>query len=117
MADTKNVHLEHLEDSILNKGFDGISEAFSFLDDLAGAIHNKSKSNFTMTVKWDGKPAIFCGQYPGTTDFFLAIQGLFNVNPKVMFTEQDVDLQYPGSPGLARKLKYIMKHLRKLDIK
>ncbi len=117
MADTKNVHLEHLEDSILNKGFDGISEAFSFLDDLAGAIHNKSKSNFTMTVKWDGKPAIFCGQYPGTTDFFLAIKGLFNVNPKVMFTEQDVDLQYPGSPGLARKLKYIMKYLRKLDIK
>tara|TARA_Y100000389_G_C17285177_1_gene425053 strand:+ start:629 stop:850 length:222 start_codon:yes stop_codon:yes gene_type:complete len=67
---SKNTHLEHLEDSILFDGKQGAVDAFKFLDLLAQTFSGKSSSNFKITTKWDGAPAIFCGQYPGTTTIF-----------------------------------------------
>ena len=57
---SKNTHLEHLEDSILLDGKKGAEDAFKFLDSLARTFTGKGSSNFKMTTKWDGAPAIFC---------------------------------------------------------
>ena len=56
---SKNTHLEHLEDSIILDGQSGAKDAFIFLDDLARSFSGKSTSNFRVTTKWDGAPAVF----------------------------------------------------------
>ena len=55
----KNLHLEHLEDEILNFGVDGGRAAINFLRSLRDMLAGSSRSSVNMTVKWDGAPAIF----------------------------------------------------------
>ena len=60
----KNLHLEHLEDEILNFGVDGGRAAINFLRSLRDMLAGGSRSSVNMTVKWDGAPAIFAGVEP-----------------------------------------------------
>ena len=53
----KNLHLEHLEDEIINNGIDGGRAAINFLQGLRDMMKGKSKKGVNMTVKWDGAPA------------------------------------------------------------
>ena len=55
----KNLHLEHLEDEIINYGVDGGRAAINFLRSLRDMLAGSSRSSVNMTVKWDGAPAIF----------------------------------------------------------
>jgi len=64
----KNLHLEHLEDEILNYGVDGGRAALNFLRSLRDMLAGASRSSVNMTVKWDGAPAIFAGIEPETGD-------------------------------------------------
>ena len=57
----KNLHLEHLEDEIINFGVDGGRAAINFLRSLRDMLAGASRSSVNMTVKWDGAPAIFAG--------------------------------------------------------
>jgi hypothetical protein len=79
----KNLHLEHLEDEILNYGVDGGRAALNFLRSLRDMLSGASRSSVNMTVKWDGAPAMFAGVEPETGDFFVAKKSVFNVNPKL----------------------------------
>ena len=67
-----------------------------------------------MSVKWDGAPAIFCGQDPRDGRFFVAKKGIFNKNPKVYKTDAEVDADTSGD--LATKLKDALKYLPELGI-
>ena len=49
----KNLHLEHIEDEIINHGVDGGS-AINFLRSLRDMLSGSSRSSVRMTVKWDG---------------------------------------------------------------
>ena len=60
----KNLHLEHLEDEILNYGVNGGRAAINFLRSLRDMLTGASRSSVNMTVKWDGAPAIYAGIYP-----------------------------------------------------
>ena len=75
----KNLHLEHIEDEILNNGVDGTRQAINFLrglrDMLAGST--KSGKQVRITVKWDGAPAIFAGINPKNNKFFVGTKGVF----------------------------------------
>ena len=55
----KNLHLEHLEDEIINQGIDCGRGAINLLQGLRDMMKGNSKSGVNMTVKWDGAPAIF----------------------------------------------------------
>ena len=68
----KNLHLEHLEDEILNFGVDGGRAAINFLRSLRDMLAGASRSSVNMTVKWDGAPAIFAGIDPADNKFFVA---------------------------------------------
>ena len=114
---SKNTHLEHLEDSILLDGKKGAEDAFKFLDSLARTFTGKGSSNFKMTTKWDGAPAIFCGQYPGTDHFFVGTKSIFNKDAKINYTETDIDNNHGHAPGLASKLKDALKYLPSIGIK
>ena len=57
----KNLHLEHLEDEIINNGVAGGRAAINFLQSLRDMLSGSARSSVNMTVKWDGAPAIFAG--------------------------------------------------------
>ena len=114
---SKNTHLEHLEDSILLDGKKGAEDAFFFLDLLAKTFSGKTTSNFKVTTKWDGAPAIFCGIYPGTSLFFVGTKSIFNKDAKINFTNEDIERNHGHAPGLVDKLKSALKYLPQLGIK
>jgi hypothetical protein len=114
---SKNTHLEHLEDSILLDGKQGANDAFKFLDLLAKTFMGKGTNSFKVTTKWDGAPAIFCGDYPGTKNFFVGTKSVFNKDAKINFGESDVDMNHGHAPGLVEKLKAALKYFPKLKIK
>ena len=74
----KNLHLEHLEDEILNYGVDGGRAAINFLRSLRDMLAGASRSSVNMTVKWDGAPAIFAGIDPEDDKFFIGKKSVFN---------------------------------------
>ena len=113
---SKNTHLEHLEDSILIDGTAGAKDAFIFLDDLARSFTGNTSSSFTVTTKWDGAPAIFCGLYPGTKRFFVGTKSVFNKDAKINYTNEDIDRNHGHAAGLVKKLKDALKYLPKLGI-
>jgi len=115
LAEEKNVHMEHLEDSILNLGVDGTRSAINFLRALRDMLQGSSKSKVNVSVKWDGAPAIFAGIDPSDKKFFVAKKGIFNKNPKVYKTAADVDADTSGDLNV--KLKLALEEFPKLGIK
>ena len=49
----KNLHLEHLEDEIINNGVAGGRAAINFLQSLRDMLSGSARSSVNMTVKWD----------------------------------------------------------------
>ena len=115
-AEGKNLHLEHLEDEVLNNGVNGTRAAINFLQSLRDMLAGSTKSSVNVTVKWDGAPAVFAGINPENKRFFVGTKGVFNKNPKVNYTNADIDANH-SSPGLNSKLKVALKYLPKLGIK
>ena len=111
----KNLHLEHLEDEIINYGVDGGRAAINFLRSLRDMLAGGNRSSVNMTVKWDGAPAIFAGIDPEDDKFFVAKKSVFNVNPKLYKTEKEIDDDLSGT--LNAKFKVALSELSKLGIK
>ena len=111
----KNLHLEHLEDEILNYGVDGGRAAINFLQSLRDMLSGSSRSSVNMTVKWDGAPAIFAGIDPSDGKFFVAKKSVFNVNPKLYKTSAEIDDDLSGD--LNAKFKVALTEFSKLGIK
>lgn len=111
----KNLHLEHLEDEVLNGGVSGTRGAISFLQSLRDMLAGHSKSRINVTTKWDGAPAIFAGINPENGRFFVGTKGVFAQNAKLNYTNADIDKNHPGE-GLNVKLKIALKYLPELGI-
>ena len=111
----KNLHLEHLEDEILNYGVDGGRAALNFLRSLRNMLAGGSRSSVNMTVKWDGAPAIFAGIDPEDGKFFVAKKSVFNVSPKLYKTDAEINADLSGT--LNAKFKVALKEFSKLGIK
>lgn len=115
IAEAKNTHMEHLEDLIFNEGVVGTRKAINFLRDLRDMLAGNSKSSISRTVKWDGAPAVFVGVDPEDGKFFVAKKGLFNKNPKMYKTPEDVKADTSGD--LQAKLLVALEEFSKLGIK
>jgi hypothetical protein len=115
-AASKNTHMEHLEDAILNQGVNGTREAINFLRALRDMLAGTAKSKVTISVKWDGAPAVFAGIDPSDKKFFVAKKGIFNKNPKVYKTNAEIDADI-ASGDLNVKMKLALAELPKLGIK
>ena len=111
----KNLHLEHLEDEIINYGVTGGRAAINFLRSLRDMLAGASRSSVNMTVKWDGAPAIFAGIDPEDGKFFVAKKSVFNVSPKLYKTDAEIDADVSGA--LVSKFKIALKEFSKLGIK
>ena len=113
ITEQKNTHMTHIEDKVLYGGVNGTRQAIMALRelrDMLGGVHNGSVS-----VKWDGAPAVFAGTDPTDGKFFVAKKGIFNKNPKVYKTDADIDADTSGD--LASKLKMSLKYFSTLGIK
>jgi len=114
---SKNTHLEHLEDDILNNGSAGGKSSIAFLRSLGQMLSQGDKNNVKVTTKWDGAPAIVCGTLPGSDQFFVGNKSVFaKTTPKVCFSPSIIDVFYPES-GLNPVLKSCLKYLSELNIK
>ena len=111
----KNLHLEHIEDEIINHGVDGGRAAINFLRSLRDMLAGGARSSVRMTVKWDGAPAIFTGIDPSDGKFFVAKKSVFNVNPKLYKTNAEIDADLSGA--LNSKFKIALAEFPKLGIK
>ena len=111
----KNLHLEHLEEEIINYGVEGGRAALNFLRSLRNMLAGESRSSVNMTVKWDGAPAIFAGIDPEDGKFFVAKKSVFNVSPKLYKTNAEIDADLSGA--LNAKFKVALKEFSKLGIK
>lgn len=111
----KNTHLEHLEDEIINYGYAGFSNAIKTLRGVMSALRGNAPSTHDITVKWDGSPATVVGIDPESGRFFVGTKSVFNVTPKLNFTNEDIDRNHPN-PGLNKKLRIALRWLKKLGI-
>lgn len=112
----KNLHLEHLEDEVLNGGVSGTRGAISFLQSLRDMLAGHATGRtVNLTTKWDGAPAIFAGNNPENGKFFVGTKGVFAQNAKLNYTNADIDKNHPGA-GLNVKLKIALKYLSELGI-
>ena len=79
---TKNIHIEHPEDSILT-GDLTVLDAFLLPQHLS--------------VKYDGAPAIVWGTNPATNSFFVGTKSVFNkVKLKINESHADIDNNHEG---------------------
>ena len=109
----KNLHLEHIEDEILNDGINGGRASINFIQSLRDMLAGSAKTPVNVSTKWDGAPAIFAGTDPSDGQFFVAKKSVFNKNPILYKKESDIDL----SGDLGDKFKVALSEFSKLGIK
>ena len=111
IIESKNTHMEHLEDLMFNDGVEGTRKAINFLRDLRDMLGGSADTKVNATVKWDGAPAIFAGHDPADGKFFVAKKGLFNKEPDMYKTTADLRKL---NPELQKKFAIALKEFKRL---
>ncbi len=111
-----NTHLTHLEELVLTQGQKGYDMARAFLLELLEELKGNVDSRVKTSVKWDGAPAIFAGINPENGKFFVGTKSIFNKEPKINYTPEDVQRNHGHAPGLVDKLTKALQYLPPLGI-
>lgn len=81
-------HIEHFEDCILT----GATSVFDFFN-----------SEYEVSLKLDGSPALIFGTEPTTGKFVVGTKSIFNkVKKKICYSEDDINLHYGHQPRVAQ---------------
>ena len=107
-----NLHLQHLEDDIF-RGVDATRAAINTLRNARDLLVGNITKPISITVKYDGAPALIMGKDPGDGQFFIAKKGLFNKNPKLYKNEEQIRADLSGD--LLEKFLVAFKHFKKLN--
>jgi flagellar biosynthesis chaperone FliJ len=107
--------MKHVEDSVIDGSVTGVRTVIDYFKSLRNMLAGSTSDTVNLSVKWDGSPAIFAGIDPSDGKFFVAKKGLFNKNPKVYKTQQDINDDLSGA--LRDKFTIALKELSKLGIK
>lgn len=107
-------HIDHLEENILNKGKQGVKEALSQIE--ASISYFVSESDYKISTKFDGSPAIVAG-VDVNGRFFVATKSAFNKERKINYSKEDINNNHGNSPGLVEKLNLALAYLPSLDLK
>ena len=117
LDESKNTHLEHLEDLIFNDGLPGGQQAVKYLHSFHEMLKGSAKTKFNLTTKWDGAPAVFVGTDPADGKFFVGTKSIFNKrNPLVNKSIEDIKANHEAE-GLQDKLISAFTHLQKLNFR
>lgn len=104
-------HLEHADDEVFNNGQHGVR---NIVDHINALRHGDERVKISQKI--DGSPSVVFGTHPETGKFFVASKSAFNKNPKINYTPEDIDRNHGHAPGLASKLKSLLKHGKKLGV-
>jgi hypothetical protein len=104
-------HLRHSEDYVLHHGHDGVEVADQHLRGIHDMLLGKNSKGIHASTKYDGAPSVVFGTHPQTGKFFVASKSAFNKNPKINYTDGDIEANHGHAPGLVDKLKHALKYL------
>ena len=109
-----NSHMEHVSDLIFNEGVVGTRKAINFLRDIRNMLRG-AETSIKVSTKIDGAPSIVTGIDPSDGKFFVAKKGIFNKNPKLYKTQEEIDADLSGE--LHSMFSILLVELKKLGIK
>jgi hypothetical protein len=112
LKDGQLKHLEHADDEVFNNGHHGALNVVHHINSM-----RHGTDDVKISQKIDGSPSVVFGTHPETKKFFVASKSAFNKDPKINYTEDDIDRNHGHAPGLAKKLKSLLKHGHKLGVK
>lgn len=104
-------HLRHVEDYAIHGGHEGVQIADEHLRGLHDMLLGKNARGMHASTKYDGAPSIVFGQHPQTGQFFVASKSAFNKDPKINYSDEDIERNHGHAPGLVEKLKHALRHL------
>ena len=113
---SKLKHITHAEDRPLQHGARGFQHAYDALNHTHNHIKSGDNSS-SLTMKYDGSPAVVFGHNPENNKFFVASKSAFNKNPKLNYTHADIVKNHGHAPGLVEKLHSALNHLKKITPK
>jgi len=100
----KNLHLEHPEDEIL-LGKQSAQQVIKFL----------RERNSTLSVKYDGAPAIVWGTCPATGRFFVGTKSVFNKKKiKINYSHYDIEVNHGDVSKVASILHVCFDNLPRI---
>ena len=75
LTEFKRTHLEHIEDIIITDGYVGGQAVVEYFRGLLLTLKGTSSEAMSVSVKWDGAPAVVCGTNPDNGQFLRRHQG------------------------------------------
>lgn len=124
-VESKNTHLEHVEDELINHGATGVERALSMYIGLLDTLQGHAAEPVDITTKWDGAPAIFAGTDPADGRFFVGTKAVFGKIPKMNKRITDINRNHgdvkrgdstQDKSQLRKKLKTAFKALKNIGI-
>lgn len=104
-------HLEHLEDAIFEAGSKGFRHVVKVLHSVDSFMKGVPQKDVVVSTKYDGAPSLVFGTDPESGRFFVATKSAFNKNPKINYTDEDIEDNHGHAPGLVAKLKEALHYL------
>ena len=115
LTEFKRTHLEHIEDIIITDGYVGGQAVVEYFRGLLLTLKGTSSEAMSVSVKWDGAPAVVCGTNPDNGQFFVGTKSVFAQAAKINYTKKDIPKNH-GTDELGQKLLKCLVHLKKLNI-
>ena len=115
LTEFKRTHLEHIEDIIVTDGYVGGQAVVEYFRGLLLTLKGTSSEAMSVSVKWDGAPAVVCGTNPDNGQFFVGTKAVFAKAAKINYTKKDIAKNH-GTDELGQKLLKCLVHLKKLNI-
>ena len=115
LTEFKRTHLEHIEDIVITDGHEGGKAVVEYFRGLLLTLKGSSSEAMSVSVKWDGAPAVVCGTNPDNGKFFVGTKSVFAKAAKINYTKKDIASNH-GTDELGQKLLKCLVHLKKLNI-
>ena len=115
LTEFKRTHLEHIEDIVITDGFEGGKAVVEYFRGLLLTLKGTSSEAMSVSVKWDGAPAVVCGTNPDNGKFFVGTKSVFAQSAKINYIKKDIANNH-GTEELGQKLLKCLVHLKKLNI-
>ena len=115
LTEFKRTHLEHIEDIVITDGYEGGKAVLEYFRGLLLTLKGSSSEAMSVSVKWDGAPAVICGTNPENGRFFVGTKSVFAQNAKINYTKKDIANNH-GTDDLGKKLLKCLVHLKKINI-
>tara|TARA_E500000331_G_scaffold129878_1_gene127015 strand:+ start:25 stop:1239 length:1215 start_codon:yes stop_codon:yes gene_type:complete len=115
LTEFKRTHLEHIEDIVITDGYEGGKAVLEYFRGLLLTLKGTSSEAMSVSVKWDGAPAVVCGINPDNGKFFVGTKSVFAKAAKINYTKKDIANNH-GTDDLGQKLLKCLVHIKKLNI-